>query len=47
MKAPAWTDYALYTLIAGLTFAQGVNDWKDWHSWVGVSLAMAIALKAK
>ncbi len=40
-------DYYLYPVIAGLTFASTVTDWKNPQTYIGITLAMAIALKAK
>lgn len=40
-------DYVLYALIGGLTAAQAVNDWSDPKSYIAVSLAVCVALKAK
>lgn len=43
----AQVDYFLYAFIGGLTAAQAVKDWRDPQSYIMISLAMLVALKAK
>ena len=40
-------DYWLYASIGALTAAQAVKDWRDPQSYIVITLAALIALKAK
>lgn len=42
-----FVDTALYVVITGLTFVYSHNGVYDFKFWVGVSMASAVALKAK